>query len=203
MRTKGAKRAGRKTKPGARYPSGELKKPRAEQREKIMSVAIASRQRNIGVPEGFASTAQAGYSLGVLYYDRCIERKHHDAGLMVADIIYDYYRHKLNMAPPIPQALDMARVRGRSLSEQVEHPRLSQIVDRYKAMQSSIRRVDEPGRPVSRMIAALCIEDDRPQNTTNFMLGWLKSGLGAVHEQFAEEIDANYGAMNLVQKKSV
>lgn len=197
MRTKGARRAGRKRGSGPREPNGRQQRP-PKRRDKEKEVVRSARERVYGMPANFSDSPQSGYALGVLYYKRDIDRRQHDTGLFIAELIWDYFRHVLNSRPPIAQAIDLARVAGRGMDSPT-HPGIDKIKERYAAMQAAIAAVDGPGRHVSKMVARFCITDDRESQTTGYMLDQLRVGLNRVHREFDAEIAFRFAGQSLIQ----
>lgn len=150
------------------------------------------------MPANFSDSPQSGYALGVLHYKRDIDRRQHDTGLFIAELVWDYSRHVLNSRPPIAQAIDLARVAGRGMDAPT-HPGIDKIKERYATMQAAIAAVDSPGKPVSKMIARFCIEDDRESQTTGYMLDQLRIGLNRVHRDFDAEIAFKFAGQSLIQ----
>jgi hypothetical protein len=77
-------RAGRKRKPGLRYPCGKLK--REETEREAMATALAARQRHYGVSAKQARDARLGSSLGRLNLQLLISDPQYDAGVKFAQL---------------------------------------------------------------------------------------------------------------------
>ena len=73
-------RAGRKRKPGLRYPCGKLK--REETEREAMATALAARQRHYGVTARQARDERLGSALGRLSFFQMISAQQYDAGVM-------------------------------------------------------------------------------------------------------------------------
>ncbi len=190
-------KAGRNRQAGPREPNGQLQRP-SKRRDKTKEVARAARERVYGMPANFSDSPQSGYALGILYYKRDIDRRQHDTGLFIAELVWDYFRHVLGSRPPIAQAIDLARVVGRGMDSPT-HPGIDKIKERYAAMQAAIAAVDGPGKPVSKMVARFCIEDDRESQTTGYMLDQLRIGLNRVHREFDAEIAFKFAGQSDIQ----
>lgn len=198
MKTRGQKRAGRNRGSGVREPNGRLQRA-SNKGGKLKETARSARERVYGVPKNFSDNPQSGYALGILYYNREIQRSHHDAGLMIAELVHDYYRIVLNSRPPIAQAIDLARVSGRGMDNDEPHPAHEAVKERFAGMQAAIRQVDCPGRPVWQMVSRICMEDDRSAMMTDFMLEQLRFGLNRVYYEFQQEISFKYSGQKLIQ----
>ena len=190
-------RAGRNRSAGEREPNGRLQRS-PNRRDQIKDVVREARERH-GVPSNFSDNPQSGYVLGWFYYNRDIDRRQHDTGLFIAELIWEYSRHVLNSRPPIAQAIDIARVAGRGM-DSLPHPGVDRIKERYAAMQAAIIAVDGPGRAVSKMITRYCITDDRESQVTSDMLDKLRVGLNRVHREFDAEIAFRFAGQTLIQK---
>jgi len=190
-------RAGRNRSSGEREPNGRLQRP-SGRRDKIKDVVRDARERH-GVPTNMSDNPQSGYVLGMFYYNRDIDRRQHDTGLFIAELIWEYHRHVLNSRPPIAQAINIARVAGRGM-DTPPHPGVDKIKERYGTMEAAIRAVDGPGKPVSKMIARYCITDDSESQVTTDMLDRFRVGLNRVHREFDAEIAFKFAGQKLIQK---
>lgn len=202
MRTRSQKRAGRKRNNCEREPSGRPQRP-PKRRNRVKKTVTDARERVYGVPANFSDNPQSGYALGILYFKHEIDRRQHDAGLMIAELIHDYFRIVLNKNPPIAQALDMARVSGRSTQGDEPHPAHDEVKAKYAQMQFAVRSVDYPGKPVSHMISRICMQDDRESMVTNDMLDKLRIGLNRVHREFAKDIESKFAGQKLIRGRVV
>jgi len=198
MRTRTQKRAGRKRGEVDREPSGRPQRP-PQRRNRVKKTVTEARERVYGVPKNFSDNPQSGYALGILYYKYEIDRRQHDAGLMIAELIHDFFRIVLNKRPPIAQAMDMARVSGRSTRSDEPHPSHDEVKARYAKMQFAVLDVDFPGKPVSHMISRLCMADDRESMVTNDMLDKLRIGLNRVHREFEADIGFRFAGQKLIR----
>jgi len=90
-------RAGRKRKPGLRYPCGRLK--REETEREAMATALAARQRHYGVTAKQARDERLGSSLGRLNLQALISDSQYDAGVKFARL---YYAHHVVSGLPTP-----------------------------------------------------------------------------------------------------
>jgi hypothetical protein len=95
-------RAGRKRKPGLRYPSGKLK--REETEREAMATALAARQRHYGVTAKQARDERLGSALGLLNLQGLISDPQYDAGVKFARL---YYSHHIisGLPTPTPQSI--------------------------------------------------------------------------------------------------
>ena len=112
MKTKGAKRAGRKRIVNIkRQPNGE--RSRAGQPDRAREVARKGRQRVFKVSAEDSMRPESGCSVGRAMLRMDITGRQFQASLIAGDIITDYYRVK-GWPRPTPQAFDMFRVVGLS-----------------------------------------------------------------------------------------
>ena len=91
-------RAGRKRKPGLRYPCGKLK--REETEREAMATALAARQRHYGVTAKQARDERLGSALGRLSFFQMISAQQYDAGVMFGKL---YQAHHAIMGLPTPE----------------------------------------------------------------------------------------------------
>lgn len=91
-------RAGRKRKPGLRYPCGKLK--REETEREAMATALAARQRHYGVTAKQARDERLGSALGRLSFLQMISSQQYDAGVMFGKL---YHAHHAIMGLPTPE----------------------------------------------------------------------------------------------------
>ena len=95
-------RAGRKRKPGLRYPCGKLK--REETEREAMATALSARQRHYGVTAKQARDGRLGSSLGRLNMQSLISEPQYEAGLKFLRL---YYAHHVisGLPTPTPQSV--------------------------------------------------------------------------------------------------
>ena len=186
MKTKGAKRAGRKRKENIkRQPNGQPS--RAGQTDKIKSVALEARQRVFNVRSEDAGKPEAGSAIGRAYLLpglKGISGKQYNAALISADIITTYYRVK-GYPRPTPQALDMFRVVGLS-TKTVNEDRIKAAEADYMRLQKAMRATDHPYAAASSVIAQAVIEDHDMGNWPKHMTCYLKDTLDAISKEFPE-----------------
>ena len=188
MKTKGAKRAGRKRKENIkRQPNGQPS--RAGQTDKIKSVALEARQRVFNVRSEDAGKPEAGSAIGRAYLLpglKGISGKQYNAALISADIITTYYRVK-GYPRPTPQALDMFRVVGLS-TKTVNEDRIKAAEADYMRLQKAMRATNQPYATASSVISQSIIEDIDMHNWPAHMMRYLRETLDAIHNEFSDRI---------------
>jgi hypothetical protein len=95
-------RAGRKRKPGLRYPCGKLK--REETEREAMATALGARQRHYGLTAKQARDERLGSSLGRLSFFQLISVQQYDAGVRFGKL-YQAHHAVMGLPTPEPQSI--------------------------------------------------------------------------------------------------
>ena len=95
--------AGRKRKPGKRYPCG--KRTRHETERDAMSTVIEARRRHFGVTAKQAKDERLGTALGRLAFRELISETQYQAGVAFAEL---YQQHHMVFGLPSPSPRSMA-----------------------------------------------------------------------------------------------
>lgn len=180
-------KAGKKPKPGPRYPCGKL---RGETEMQITAAARAYREKFL--PMNIAMREEAECELGRLYlrgaldpvapYDRdkYSGKQLHRAGFEYMRLVHDS-RCLQGIPSPFPRAMDFGAVHGLSLHSEPDVDRVRRVAN----MEMRARTVlADAGPAVSREVYSVCIEDKPVGIVDN-----LKTGLLALAGLFEIPVD--------------
>lgn len=188
MKTKGAKRAGRKRIVNIkRQPNGE--RSRAGRSDKVREVATKGRQRVYNISAEDSMRPESGCSVGRALLRLEVTGRQFQASIIASEIITTYLRVK-GLPRPTPQAFDMFRVVGLSGSD--THPDKVKAAEAdYMRLQKAMRATDHPYAAASSVIAQAVIEDHDMGNWPKHMTRYLKDTLDAISKEFPERIVEN------------
>ena len=162
-------RAGRKRKPGLRYPCGKLK--REETEREAMATVLEARQRHYGVSAKQARDERLGTSLGRLAFREAISDVQYQAGLAFAKL---YHQHHLAMGLPVPSPSSVAGILinegifGSSPSEPVLEE-IERLKRRFEQASDALDHCDREQRysgarrPTLLMYRVVCTDEDAGQ----------------------------------------
>jgi hypothetical protein len=160
-------RAGRKRKPGLRYPCGKLK--REETEREAMATALAARQRHYGVTAKQARDERLGSSLGRLNMQELISDPQYDAGLRFADL---YQAHHAILGLPVPNTSSVAGLMiaagliGASHSSELDDEAIARLRNRFRAATDALDQCDRDHRmargrkPSLVLFQVVCADED-------------------------------------------
>lgn len=160
-------RAGRKRKPGLRYPCGKLK--REETEREAMATALAARQRHYGVTVAQARDARLGSSLGRLNLQALISDLQFDAGVRFAEL---YHAHHSILGLPIPNTsavaglMIAAGLMGASHSSEIDAEAIERLRTRFKSTTDALDQCDRDHRmtrgrkPSLLLFRVVCADED-------------------------------------------
>jgi len=160
-------RAGRKRKPGLRYPCGKLK--REETEREAMATALGARQRHYRVTTAQARDPRLGSSLGRLNLQSLISDLQYDAGVKFAQL---HQAHHAIMGLPAPNPKSVTAimiaaglVAGITTTEAPENT-IENLRKRFDAATDALDQCDREHRmargrkPSLLLYRVVCVDED-------------------------------------------
>ena len=158
--------AGRKRKPGKRYPCG--KRTRQELENDAMSVAIDARRRHFGVTAKQAKDERLGTALGRLAFRELISETQYQAGVAFGQLYRDHHA-TVGLPSPSPRSVAGLLINegifGASPSEPVPEV-IEKLKRRFGAATDALdacdreHRMSEGRRPTLLVYRVICTDED-------------------------------------------
>ncbi len=151
-------KAGRKRKPGLRYPCGRLK--REETEREAMATALAARQRHYGVTAKQARDERLGSSLGRLNMQGLISEPQYDAGVKFSRL---YHAHHVlaGLPMPTPESMNSLMIASGLLlgydTIEPDEARAKQLIQKFNAATEALDQCDREHRMAAGRKPSLCL----------------------------------------------
>lgn len=183
-------RVGRRQKPGARYPGGQLKdEPDARQQEKNMSVAVEARQRIHGLTAKQAATQEGGTAIGRLLIGGILATGQQVKDFKeAADCFLERrsaYEGAMQFAR-LTTSTDYTGDRRGTAGGQGDEPSYVDWSNRSRARYAEIRRAILEADPLAMTMLEQVLLNDLPPKSQETM-GAFRAGLNAVHRVLRNE----------------